>query len=85
MVSAAGVLYDGDRDAGEKWDSAAKVAVAKLDDRYVVKMAIPWSDLGNSPKAGETLRANFIRNRTTDSSRWLWSWQYIASARNLQR
>ncbi|MDP7162091.1 MAG: hypothetical protein QF792_01175 [Phycisphaerae bacterium] len=47
------------------------MAVAKLDDRYVVEMAIPWSDLGDSPKAGETLRANFIRNRTTDSSRWL--------------
>ena len=71
MVSAAGVLYDGDKDAEEKWDSAAKAAAVKLDDRYVVEMAIPWSDLGDSPKAGETLRANFIRNRTTDSSRWL--------------
>ncbi len=55
------------------------MAVAKLDDRYVVEMAIPWSDLGDSPKAGETLRANFIRNRTTDNSRWLWSWQYDAT------
>ena len=79
MVSAAGVLYDGDKDAEEKWDSAAKAAAVKLDDRYVVEMAIPWSDLGGPPKAGETLRANFIRNRTTDSSRWLWSWQYDAT------
>ena len=78
MISAAGVLYDGDRDAQDKWNSSAKAAAGKLADRYVVELAIPWSDLGGRLKAGDTIKANLIRNRATNATRWIWSWRHDA-------
>jgi hypothetical protein len=53
--------------------------VARREDRYVVEAAIPWPDAGGAPRVGEQLRANFVRNRATDGSRWIWSWQYDGS------
>lgn len=79
MISAAGVIYDGDQATGEKWNGSAKVAVKKRRDRYVVETAIPWTDLGGPPAEGEEILANFVRNRATDGTRWIWSWRRDAT------
>lgn len=78
MVNAAGVLYDGDKHENDRWNSHATVAVARMSDRWVVEMVIPWKDIGGRPQAGQALKANFTRHRTADQARWIWSWRYDA-------
>ena len=76
MISAAGVIYDGDKATGEAWTSNVAAAARQYDDRFVIELGIPWTDLGGKLQAGEQIRANFVRNRTTDGNRYIWSWQY---------
>ena len=76
MVSVAGAVYDGDETDAERWNSAIRATVKKYDDRYVAEIALPWKDLGGPPRRGEKLKANFIRNRATNDTRWIWSWRY---------
>lgn len=76
MISAAGVIYDGDKAAGEAWTSNVVAAARQYGDRYVIELSIPTPDLGGALRAGEEIRANFVRNRATDDNRYLWSWQY---------
>ena len=51
-------------------------AAKQYDDRFVIELSIPWTDLGGALRTGEQVRANFVRNRTTDGNRYIWSWQY---------
>ena len=76
MINAAGVIYDGDKAAGEAWTSNVAAAAKQYNDRYVIEFSIPWTDLGGALRAGEEIRANFVRNRATDGNRYIWSWQY---------
>ena len=76
MISASGVIYDGDQTSGAKWNSSVKVATKNLKDRYIIEVAIPWSDLGGKPAPGEKIKANFARDRATNRTHWIWSWQY---------
>ena len=76
MISAAGVVYDGDKTSAERWAGTARISTQKFKDRYVVEVAIPWQDLGGPLRSGEQIRANFARNRATNETHWVWSWQY---------
>jgi hypothetical protein len=76
MINAAGAIYDGDKATGEAWTSNVTAAAKQYDDRFVIELSIPWTDLGGALRTGEQVRANFVRNRTTDGNRYIWSWQY---------
>ena len=76
MINAAGVIYDGDKTHGESWNTQAVATTARHADRFTVEIAIPWRNLGGVPRPAEELHANFVRNRSTDGNRYLWSWQY---------
>jgi len=45
-----------------RWNGAARVAVARGTDRWIVEMAIPAADLGLRPGAGRACRALLCRN-----------------------
>jgi len=63
VANAVGALYDGKGFDG-KWDAeGVESAASKLDDRWVVELAIPWKAMDRSaPAEGETLGMLFARN-----------------------
>lgn len=76
MISAAGVIYDGDKQQAEAWNSSVTAAANRRSNGYGVEIAIPWQDLGGPLQTDREFLANFVRNRATDCNRYLWSWQY---------
>ena len=48
-----------DKDWNADWQGVAFVGT----DRWTAELAIPWKVLGQTPKLGETRRANVARNR----------------------
>ena len=81
IVNASGAIYDGDR-KGAGWNSGARPAVKRYEDRFIIELSVPWKDLGGPPNHDELVKANFVRCRAADRSptnlgtRWIWSWQY---------
>ncbi|MFH1438893.1 MAG: sugar-binding protein [Pseudomonadota bacterium] len=57
LVNTLGTLADFKTDGtpDRKWDSGAKVAVAKGGDVWTVEMSIPWASLGSEPPAAGTV------------------------------
>lgn len=46
------------------WNGNAKIAARKEATRWIVQMAVPWSDLGiTDPQEGQKLMASFYRSR----------------------
>lgn len=45
------------------WDGEWESGVSRLDDRYVIEMAIPWSPIGGRPPPGHTFKLGFARHR----------------------
>ncbi len=68
IVNSLGTLWDGSRDGAShvdpKWNSSARLAVAKEKGRWVVEMEIPWKDIGVAdPRAGLSIVGSVMRNR----------------------
>jgi hypothetical protein len=69
IISASGALWDGETKdalgpADSNWNSHAEVNVVREKNRWIAQIRIPLQDLGLSgAKAGQSLAANFYRNR----------------------
>jgi hypothetical protein len=69
IINAAGTLFDsktngilGQEDTN--WNGNAKVLVQRETGRWVVRVSIPWTDLGlENVKAGHKISGNFYRTR----------------------
>ena len=74
ITSAANVVYDADyANGGKKWSlEGAQSVVSKGDKVWFVEAAYPFAGLGvQAPKAGDTWRMNFGRERYASSYRGL--------------
>ena len=64
IVTANGSLYDAKgKDPGKAWNPKYDVAVKRKDTSWTVELRIPFAIYGGPPKAGETWRMNFCRER----------------------
>lgn len=66
IANAAGTLYDAlgmDRAA---IDGQARVAAGRDAGAWTAELAIPWSDLGGRPAAGQAIDLELVRTRTAD-------------------
>ncbi len=65
-------------------DSAAAEDEFGIEDDYGEEeyeddyAAAPPRSVGTKscPMCGEKIKANFVRNRATDGTHWIWSWKY---------
>lgn len=69
VVNANGALFDArinkvNTPEDFAWNGNAVITTRKEVNRWIVRMAIPWSDLGvQNPEAGRKMAANFTRSR----------------------
>ena len=62
ILNSLGAVYDAHGGSSE-WNGTAKIAASQdaQASTWTLEIAIPWSDLGGRPAAGEVWRANFCR------------------------
>lgn len=64
LVNAGGVVADLFPAGDLAWDAKGlKVAVKRLEDRWLVEIALPWQDLAGDKPLPAEWRANFTRTR----------------------
>lgn len=77
-VNAAGSRFD-ERQHDPSWNPAWRAAAERGAGVWTVEIAIPFSELGLTPRTAETWRVNLCRNRPrgTDKgySQWSCSWE----------
>ena len=68
IINTRGQLWDAkrneDRTISTSWNSNAKAAVKVYKNRWCLEIAIPLADIAVTP--GQTIKANFYRNRVLD-------------------
>ncbi len=72
IVNTLGTTYEA-RDEETSWNPKIRAAAFKGKDSWSVEFSVPWSDLGGVPKAGETWRVNFCRERKVKTELSSWS------------
>ncbi|NOY79793.1 MAG: DUF4091 domain-containing protein [Kiritimatiellaeota bacterium] len=75
IVNSRGTFYDA-RAGDAQWNAKAKIAVRVEDTAWTVECALPWTDLGGPPRAGDVWRANFCRERKVHNELSNWSCTY---------
>ena len=65
IINSNGIFYDA-LNGDASWDSNIKVAAKKYDDKWVVEVAIPFSDFNYIPLGREQWRGNFTRQQKED-------------------
>lgn len=68
-INAAGSIYDSHREE-PLWNADLRCAVATASDSWSLEVAIPWKDLGVSPKPGALLGFNVCRDRHLGEKQW---------------
>jgi hypothetical protein len=80
IISASGALWDGETKGApgptdSQWNSHAEVKVLRESNRWIAQLRIPLPDLGLSgAKLGQSLAANFYRNRYCGKSVVYMAW-----------
>ncbi len=65
IINSNGIFYDA-LNGDASWDSNIKVAAKKHENRWVVEVAIPFSDFNYTPLGTEQWRGNFTRQQKLD-------------------
>ena len=85
MVNPKNVHWDGIwtgiRETDIAWNADWESGVHTGEDRWVAEVAIPWSVVGGTPRAGEKRRCNLSRNRSAaprETSSWSPMWKLFA-------
>jgi hypothetical protein len=68
-VNAAGSIYDS---CGEEpaWSAAVQAAASTSPTGWSLEIAVPWKDLGVTPRAGHLLGLNVCRDRYIGNRQW---------------
>ena len=69
IISASGVLHDA-RVYDSAYDADVEVQAARLDDRWVAEVQIPWRQIGGAPREAMIWRMNFTRTRKVAAQRF---------------
>lgn len=72
IVNTLGVTYEA-KNHERSWNPKIRAAVQKAEGSWSAELAIPWKALGGRPKAGETWRMNFCRERKAQEELSSWS------------
>jgi hypothetical protein len=73
VINSLGTVYDA-KQFDKSWNGKYEIKTEKREDEWLVFLKMPWTDLGITPKKGETLKVNFCRSRIPvkeDSSAFL--------------
>lgn len=68
-VNAAGSIYDS-RGEDPSWSAAVRAGVSTSATGWTVEIAVPWQDLGVTPRAGLLLGLNVCRDRFIGDRQW---------------
>ncbi len=68
-VNVAGSIYDS-KGTDPAWNGSVVAATSLGRDGWTLEFAIPWKDLGMSPKAGAILGFNVCRDRHIGAKQW---------------
>ena len=73
VINHKGVIYDTKNrstlDSDLDFNLKAETAVKVLDDRWVVELKVPFSELGGAPKPGDAWPVNVGRGRNAKDSK----------------
>jgi len=72
IVNTLGTTYEA-RDEETSWNPKIRAAAFKGKGYWSAEFSVPWSDLGGAPKAGDTWKANFCRERKVKTELSSWS------------
>ncbi len=72
-VNAAGSIYDSRR-TDPTWSAEVRAKTRLGKDRWTMEVAIPWSDLGVTPKPGTVVGFNACRDRHVGHDRQWSNW-----------
>jgi len=75
-INAAASLYDSER-TEPVWNSAAKVRTHLDKDFWSMELALPWKDLGVTPKPGHVVGFNLCRDRYAGRDREWSTWSQV--------
>ncbi len=76
VINPKGTVFDRESQAGKSWDADIQVAPGTGDDSWWVECAIPFADLGETPRAGDTWGFNVGRERKVREELSIWAPTY---------